>query len=400
MAESDPGPFAGLNYLDRLAELLRPLRDGGRRRDAAGNRTLHFDQYCALLLLQLFNPILNSLRGLQRATALQAVRDRVGVAYVSLGSLSEAARAFDPEALAAVVRRLIDRLPDPGALTPEARAARRTLVAVDGTCLKALPQIARAGLASRGDRGWKLHVHFEVDRGAPVAVALTDASGAGDANEKAALRRSLRPGRCYVMDRGYEEFALFNAVVAAGSSYVCRVRSDRHFAATAPRELTPQARAAGVVEDAVGVLGSAKSTRIEHPDHPVRRVVVRADPHPRRGGLRRADPPEVVLATDLVDAPAEVIASIYRDRWAIELFFRTMKHLLGMRSLLSTAAPGVAIQTYCALIACLLITVLSGRRPTRRTWEMLCWHASGWASDAELARHLEAEAKGAKKRPF
>jgi IS4 transposase len=55
--------------------------------------------------------------------------------------------------------------------------------------------------------------------------------------------------------------------------------------------------------------------------------------------------------------PAEVIADIYRHRWTIELFFRFLKHVLGCRRLLSTHPAGIEIQAYCAIIACLLISL-------------------------------------------
>ncbi len=85
--------------------------------------------------------------------------------------------------------------------------------------------------------------------------------------------------------------------------------------------------------------------------------------------------------------------------WNIELFFRTLKHLLGLRHLLSTDPRGITIQTYCAMIACLLIVLTTGRRPTKRTWEMLCWHFLGVASDAELCFHLNKLKEVAKKTP-
>ena len=102
------------------------------------------------------------------------------------------------------------------------------------------------------------------------------------------------------------------------------------------------------------------------------------------------------LATDLLDIPAELIAEAYRLRWLIELFFRMFKQLLGCRHLLSTKQNGVEIQTYIAIIACLLILIHTGRAPTKRTYEMICLYMSGWASLDELERHIE-KLKAAKK---
>src|SRR5262245_8900688 len=97
-----PGrPLQGLKYLDKLLPLFDRLHDVGCRRDRAGNRQLHFDHYCALILLSLLNPVLRSLRALQQASLLEQVRRKVGCARTSLGSLSEAIEVFEPQRLEA-----------------------------------------------------------------------------------------------------------------------------------------------------------------------------------------------------------------------------------------------------------------------------------------------------------
>ena len=63
--------------------------------------------------------------------------------------------------------------------------------------------------------------------------------------------------------------------------------------------------------------------------------------------------------------------------------------MLGCQYLLSACPNGIAIQAYCALIACMLISLWTGRKPTLHTYEMLGWHFLGWASDEELIAHLE-----------
>jgi IS4 transposase len=95
------------------------------------------------------------------------------------------------------------------------------------------------------------------------------------------------------------------------------------------------------------------------------------------------------LVTDRMDLSAEIIALIYHYRWQIELFFRWFKCILGCNHLLSHSENGVSIQVYCALIASMLITLWTGRKPTKRTFEMLCYYFMGWADDEELFNHLE-----------
>ena len=56
--------YQGLKYFDQLAPLLERLHEVGTERDKAGNRKLFMDQYCMMVLLYLFDPVVDSLRGL------------------------------------------------------------------------------------------------------------------------------------------------------------------------------------------------------------------------------------------------------------------------------------------------------------------------------------------------
>ena len=62
--------ITGLKYFRKLWPLFERLHEVGCQRDKAGNRELFMDQYCALVLLFLFNPSLRSLRAIQQASEL------------------------------------------------------------------------------------------------------------------------------------------------------------------------------------------------------------------------------------------------------------------------------------------------------------------------------------------
>jgi hypothetical protein len=394
-APADP-QLAGFKYFKRLLPLFERLHDAGCARDRAHNRTLHYDQYCALLLLALFNPILASLRALQQASELTKVQKKLGCSRTSLGSLSESSHVFDPTLLKAIIGDLAGQLA-PRASDPRLKDIRQIITLVDGTLLKALPRIAEAmWLTTRTGtvhHAWRLHTHFELDKHVPVRMDLTNGKNSGPSDEKYVLRQHLQPDRCYVMDRWYAQFTLFNDIHRAGSSYVCRVRDNSVFDVVEERALSPGAVEANVVRDVVVNLGlSTKGQR--RPDHPVRLVLVKVRPHAKRShrkGHTGAGPSDGILriATDLLDVPAEIIALIYLYRYAIELFFRFFKHVLGCRHLFSAHRRGIEIQTYCVIIACMLISLQTGRKPTLRTYEMICYFLMGWASEAELVAHLD-----------
>ncbi len=385
--------ITGLKYFDRLAPLLERLREVGCERDRAGNRELHYDQYCLLVLLYLFNPLVTSLRGVQQASELAKVQQKLGCPRASLGSLSEAATVFDAERLKEIIAELAAEL-QPLARDPRLKDIPQALTLVDGTLLTVLPQMMQASwLKSQTGSGlvkWRLHTHFEVDRHIPTRIDVTP-DGGGEHDERAVLERTIESDKLYVMDRGFAKFMLFNRVVAAKSSYVCRLRDNSAYEVVEERTLTAADRAAGVLSDQIVRFTNGKADA--RPDHPVRLVCVGTSPHTSRGKYRGGSTGPgsdgvLRIATNLLDVPAEIIALIYRFRWTIEIFFRFFKHVLGCRHLLSHRPNGIEIQTYCAIIACLLISLWTGRKPTLRTYEMICFYFGGLASEAELLAHL------------
>ena len=55
---------------------------------------------------------------------------------------------------------------------------------------------------------------------------------------------------------------------------------------------------------------------------------------------------------------------------------------------MSRSQNGIELQVYCGIIACMLISLWTGRKPTLRTHEMICWYFCGMATETELLAHL------------
>ena len=390
----------GMRQLRRVAGLLSFLHDAGCDRDTAGNRGLHYDDYVLLVLLYLFNPLIDSMRLLQQVADLPEVQKRLGIKRFSLGSFSESCRVFEP----AMLQRVVDQLAE--GLRPVGRHdllshLPGTLTLVDSTVIHTLCTVAEAVFlplrdgTGRHRHAWRLHLHLDVDRHVPGPWELTDARNTGKSDEKDVLRRKLAPGHTYVMDRWYAQFTLWNDVRAAGSSYVCRVRDNSAYAVLHDRPLGRAALDAGVISDQVVEIGLSKKPS-ERADHPTRLVCVRCTPHRKRGkgkakgGGQTGPTSDGVLriVTDLPDVPAEVVAFLYQYRWTIEVFFRFLKQVLGCRHLLSTRREGVQIQVYAAVICCLLLNTLTGRKPTKWTVTLMALYLQGLATERDVLREL------------
>jgi hypothetical protein len=386
--------IVGLKYFDQLLPLLKRLRDDGCARDKAGNRELHFDQYAALVLLYLFNPICSSLRAVQQASELPNVQSRLGCGRAALGSLSEASTIFDPERLIEIIQELGGQL-QPLVKDPRLADIHQTITLADATLIAAMPRIMEASVMKRksgaGMVKWRLHAQFEVERHVPHRIDVRP-NGGGEYDERAVLKSAIESDRLYIKDRGYAKFSLFNDIVNKKSSYICRIRDNSNYEIAEERLLTDADRAMQVLSDQIIQIGKDRDEE-NRPQHPVRLVIIKMKPHTSKGKYKGGSSGTncdgfLRIVTNLLDVPAEIIALLYAYRWTIEIFFRQFKHLLGCRHLLSHNQNGITIQTYCAIIACLLISLWTGRKPTKRTQEMLCFHMMGWATADDVAAHV------------
>jgi hypothetical protein len=271
---------------------------------------------------------------------------------------------------------------------------------VDGTVIRTLRSVAEA-MWLENKAGWRLHLQFDVDRHVPSASVVTAPKNTGRGDEKHVLRATLAPGHTYVMDRWFAQFSLFNDIHAIGSNYVCRLRDNSVYQVLEERPLTDADRAAGVISDQIVLLGQDRKPG-ERPDHAVRLVCVRCTPHLKRANVKSktlthggtAGPPSdgvLRIATDLLEPPAEVIAFLYSYRWTIEVFIRFFKQTLGNRHLLSTKVEGIRLQIAAGIIACMLMAILTGVRPTKQLQLLMSLYLSGWASLAEVRRGIDRE---------
>ncbi len=364
----DERDLEGFKLLEPVSDLLAALRD-----ESNPNRNLHFDHYVTLLLFYFFNPVLTSLRGLQAATEFPKVRRKLGIPRTSLGSLSAAQHVFDHEQLGAVTTELLQHLPaDKG--DTRLRDLKKVVTAVDGSLFKALPRVAWALWLNNGKRAAKAHVQFEVLKGAPSRLDVT----AGKGSEKAVFERALESNRLYVMDSAYAKFGLFQAVIDAQSNFVCRLPTGWNHEVIEERPLTDADREARVLRDVVVKLGSSDASKLLKKNLRIVEIE-KIDEPSKRMRQERSVRETIVLVTDRLDLSADLVALLYSARWKIEIFFRWLKCTLGCKALLAESKDGVRLQLYSALIASLLISLWLGKKPTKRTFEAICFYLLGMA---------------------
>jgi IS4 transposase len=192
-------------------------------------------------------------------------------------------------------------------------------------------------------QGLKVHVQLESASQLPVHFIITSAN-VNDETEGSKI--APLPGATYVYDKGYCNYGWWDRIAAAGARFVTRLKKN---AAVKPLiELNVPPSATNIVSDAIIQLAKG-SNRGGH-KNPCRRLL-------RRIEVARPNDETLVLVTSDLDAPAQEIAQLYRQRWEIELFFKWIKQHLKIKKFLGESENAVRVQLLTALIAYLLVAL-------------------------------------------
>jgi hypothetical protein len=189
----------------------------------------------------------------------------------------------------------------------------------------------------RAKGGVKVHVLLDHDDYMPSYVLLTEARRH---DRKGAAFLSLNRGSIVVMDRGYNDYALFGSWTAQGVFFVTRLKEGAQWRAVKGHR-TP--RRSNILSDCEIELTDPKAWA--SCPHRLRRVVV-WDPKKER---------RIELLTNHLEFGATTIAEIYKDRWEIELFFKALKQNLKVKTFVGTSENALRIQIWTALIALMLL---------------------------------------------
>jgi hypothetical protein len=183
----------------------------------------------------------------------------------------------------------------------------------------------------------KLHMMLDHDGYFPVFASVTEANK----NElKVAQVMEIPKGSIVTLDRGYIDYGLFAKWTSQGVFFVTRLK--RKSLIEVVKELPVKADSNVLADCLVRLTGYRVSKKCPGP---LRVVVVRDE----------RNQTHTSFLTNLFEFDAETIAEIYRDRWEIELFFKTLKQRLKVKTFVGTSANALKIQIWTALITMLLI---------------------------------------------
>ena len=242
----------------------------------------------------------------------------------------------------AVFYQLLDKCHIVAASRSEKRRKFRfknKLMSLDATVIDLCASVFDWAQFRRTKGAVKLHLLLDHDGHLPSFAVITE----GKQHEiRVARQMRFRPGTILAIDRGYVDYDWLAGLTKDGVYFVTRLKDNADYAVIEEREI-PHRR--GVLRDQVIFFYKLAQAgeecffrRVEYYDQEQDRVLV-------------------FLTNHLTLSPA-TIAAVYKERWAIELFFKALKQNLRVKTFVGTSANALQTQIWAALIAMLLIKYL------------------------------------------
>ena len=189
----------------------------------------------------------------------------------------------------------------------------------------------------RAKGGVKVHVLLDHDDYMPSFVSITEAKTHDSRMSKELV---LKPGSIVALDRGYVDFGRFRAWTDQGVFFVTRMKDNCVYSVDKVRPLPENGHV--LSDEIVRLTGTGMEEK--YPE-PLRRITAE---NPETGE-------NIVLLTNHLRFAASTISEIYRDRWEIELFFKTLKQNLKVKTFVGESENALRIQIWTALISLLVI---------------------------------------------
>lgn len=217
---------------------------------------------------------------------------------------------------------------------------KHKLVSLDSTVIDLCLSMFDWAKFRRTKGAVKLHLVLDHDGYLPCFGIVTEGSVH---DVKIAQQIHFAPGTIVVDDRGYNDYRLFARWTEACVFFVTRMKDNARYEVLEERK-PPQNRNI-LCDQTIQLTGAGAQKKCPHR---LRRIEA----------VREDTGETLVFLTNHHGLGASTIAAIYKDRWAVELFFKALKQNLKIKTFVGTTANAVKTQIWTALISMLLLRYL------------------------------------------
>lgn len=219
---------------------------------------------------------------------------------------------------------------------------KHKLMSLDATMIELSLSVFDWAAYKRTKGALKLHMVLDHDGYLPCYAVLTDGK---QSEMEVAKSMSFQAGTMLVFDRGYPDYDWWLSLTRSKVHFVTRLKNNASYGVICQREVP---KGGVIIRDEEIVLTSQQEIG---PEARLRRIEVWVE--------EKQD--SMVFLTNNFKLAASTIAAIYKERWQIELFFKSLKQSLKVKTFVGTSNNAVQIQIWTALIAILLLKYLQMR---------------------------------------
>lgn len=302
----------------------------------------HWDQLLCMMFAQL-----TSREGLRDITT--CLRSQAGKLYhagihgsISRSTLADANERRDCRIFEAFALHLIEvarALYRDDSLSLE---LEQSVYAIDASTIELCLGLFKWAPAANAKAGIKLHTMLDLRGSIPTVVRITPAL-VSDASFLDDL--PLEAGSFYVMDRGYIHFARLIRFTHAAAFFVIRSMDKLQYEVVSNCVIDQP----GILSDAHIVM-SGRYTKVDYP-LTLRRIEF----------LDAESDRVLTFLTNHFELQATQIASLYKSRWQVELFFKWIKQNLRIKAFVGNSTNAVKTQIWIAITTYALVAILRKR---------------------------------------
>ena len=235
----------------------------------------------------------------------------------------------------------------------------RNLKIIDSSTIQLFSEILRGVGRNRLDGarkkgGLKVHAMMDGFSGVTEFVRMTEAR---EHDQKFLYHLKLAPNSWIVFDKAYTTYGQFAKWTAQKVWFVTRERDNADFHVTKVMvDKTRKRNAKGVLKEQY-VTVAVKQNGVVLQRLKMRRVTVLSE-----------EGKAYVFLTNNFTLPGTQIATIYKNRWMIELLFKQIKQNFPLRYFWGESPNAIKMQVYCVLIAQLLMVVIRKKAATKKSF--------------------------------
>lgn len=318
-----------------------------------GVRTLKcFGQFVTLLFGQITGH--SSMRSMITAINTQVrFLYHLGMETVRKSTLSDANEKRNPKILEEIFYKLLNRTQ----LYAPAHHFhfKGKILAMDSTTINLCLNLCPWAQFHHGKGAFKLHTAIDLAGDLPTFMVMS----AGKVHDIiVARKRAFTQGTTVLMDRGYIDFEWLYQLTETGIHFVTRMKDNCQFKV---RQCFGKNRNKGICADQ-----EIRLTGVSGKKYPV--TLRRISYCDTETGDR------YVFITNRFDLAAKTICSLYKARWKVELFFKTLKGQLQINKFVGTSENAVKWQVWTAMIAYLIVSLI--RFINKVSWSVPCTMAA------------------------